>query len=108
MFHKKNLAVLSFVPHSEYVKVFDGSGAQVLTGEGCRKNHTFERFLEIPFQQSQNVTIQVLIENRQSYLKVDYGILKDGLFSGKDHENRPTYLVLYTSRFDLCTEHIWQ
>ena len=80
--------MLSFAPHSEYVKVFDGSGAQVFTWEGCRKNHTLETFLEVPFQESHNVTIQVLLENRQSYLKVDYGILKDGLFSGKDHENR--------------------
>ncbi|XP_068681521.1 MAM and LDL-receptor class A domain-containing protein 2-like isoform X3 [Montipora foliosa] len=66
---------------SEYVKVFDGSGAQVFTWEGCRKNHTLETFLEVPFQESHNVTIQVLLENRQSYLKVDYGTLKDGLFS---------------------------
>ncbi|XP_068684172.1 MAM and fibronectin type III domain-containing protein 1-like [Montipora foliosa] len=92
---------IHFVYCSEHVKVLDGSGALFLGWEGCRKNDTSETFLEIPFEESQNVTIQVLLENRQSYLKVDYGILKDGLFSA-------TYLAGWKIIFENRTSNSLQ
>ena len=51
--------------------------------EGCQRNHTSNTFLEIAFQESQNVTIQVSLENNQSYARVGYGIVEDDLDSGK-------------------------
>ena len=70
-------------PHRGYIKVFDGSGAQIFTREGCPEDHSWNTFLEIAFQESQNVTIQVSLTNNQSYARVGYGILEDDLESGE-------------------------
>ena len=72
--------------HSGYMKVLDGSGTQVFTREGCLNNHTSSIFLEIAFRESQNVTIQVSLNNNQSYARVSFGISNDGLDAGKDYE----------------------
>ncbi|XP_074619287.1 uncharacterized protein LOC141878299 isoform X2 [Acropora palmata] len=66
---------------SDNINVFDGTGAQIFTRTGCQKNHTSNTFLEIAFQESQNVTIQASLSNKQSYARVSYGILKNGLDS---------------------------
>ena len=42
--------------------------------------------LEVAFRESQNVTIQVALNNNQSYARVTFGISKDGLDAGKDYE----------------------
>ena len=36
----------------------------------------------MPFQESQNITFQVLLSNNLSYARVSYGFLKNGLDSG--------------------------
>ena len=41
-------------------------------------------FLEIAFQESQDITIRVSLNNKQSHVRLSYGILKDGLDAGKD------------------------
>ena len=74
---------MSLLPQRGYIKVFDGSGAQIFTRRGCNENHTSNTFLEIAFQESQNVTIQVSLENNQSYVRVGYDILEDDLESGE-------------------------
>ena len=43
-------------------------------------------FLEVALQQSQNLTIQVSLHNKQSYARLTFGISKDGLEAGKDYE----------------------
>ena len=53
---------------------------------GCQSNHTSSRLLEIAFQNSQNVTIQASLNNYQSYARVSYGIIKDGLSAGKEYK----------------------
>ena len=58
----------------------------VFTWVGCQSNQTSNRFLEIPFQNSQNVTIQASLDNYQSYARVSYGIIKDGLGAGKEYK----------------------
>ena len=80
---QKPSSLSTFRPHSGYIRVFDGSGAQIFTREGCQKNHTSNTFLEIAFQESQNVTIQASLSNSQSYARVSYGILKNGLDPGE-------------------------
>ncbi|XP_044181061.1 MAM and LDL-receptor class A domain-containing protein 1-like isoform X3 [Acropora millepora] len=64
---------------SGYIRVLDGSGTQVFTREGCLNNHTSSMFLEIAFRESQNVTIEVSLNNHQSNARVTFGISKDGL-----------------------------
>ena len=73
---------ISFQPYSGYIKVFDGNGTQVYTRQGCRSNHTSNTFLEMAIQESQNITIEVLLGNHLSYASVSYGIFKHGLESG--------------------------
>ena len=79
---QKPSSLSTFGPHSDYINVSDGTGAQIFTRTGCQKNHTSNTFLEITFQESQNVTIQASLNNNQSYARVSYGILKNGLDSG--------------------------
>ncbi|XP_044162897.1 MAM and LDL-receptor class A domain-containing protein 2-like [Acropora millepora] len=64
---------------SGFIKVFDGIRTQVFSREGCLSNHTSSMFLEIAIQQSQNLTIQVSLHNKQSYARLTFGISKDGL-----------------------------
>ena len=66
------------------MKVLDGDGAQVFTREGCQTNHTSHTFHEIAFEESQNITIQVALKNYQSYVRMSYCVLKNGLGAGKD------------------------
>ena len=72
--------------HSGYIKVLDGNSTQVFSREGCLNNHTSSTFLEIAFQESQDITIRVSLNNKQSYVRLSYGILKDGLDAGKDQK----------------------
>ncbi|XP_015774187.1 PREDICTED: uncharacterized protein LOC107352362 [Acropora digitifera] len=64
---------------SGYIKVLDGNSTQIFSREGCLSNHTSSVFLEIAIQESQNVTVRVSLNNNQSYVRLSYGILKDGL-----------------------------
>ncbi|XP_067044645.1 MAM and LDL-receptor class A domain-containing protein 1-like isoform X2 [Acropora muricata] len=64
---------------SGFIKVLDGVRTQVFSREGCLSNHTSSMFLEIAIQQSQNLTIQVSLHNKQSYARLTFGISKDGL-----------------------------
>ena len=43
-------------------------------------------FLEIAFRETQNVTIQVSLNNNQSCARVAFGISKGGLDAGKAYE----------------------
>lgn len=79
---KKKLSYLRL--HSGYIKVLDGNSTQVFSREGCLSNHTSSVFLEIAIQESQNITIRVSLNNNQSYVRLSYGILKDGLHAGKE------------------------
>ena len=82
IFLSKTSLLVTFWPLSDYINVFDGTGAQIFMQTGCQKNHTSNTFLEIAFQESQNVTIQASLNHYQSYARVSYGILKNGLDSG--------------------------
>ncbi|XP_044162898.1 uncharacterized protein LOC114956623 [Acropora millepora] len=64
---------------SGFIKVLDGVRTQVFSREGCLSNHTSSMFLEIAIQQSQNLTIQVSLHNKQSYARLTFGISKDGV-----------------------------
>ena len=69
---------------SEYVKFFDGNGTEVFAVYG-RDSISFNNSLqEIPFAESKNITIKVFLTNSWSYVKIDYGIVKQRLNSGRD------------------------
>ena len=73
-----------FLLHSGYITVLDGNSTQIFSREGCLNNHNSSMFLEIAFQESQDITIRVSLNNKQSYVRLSYGIFKDGLDEGKD------------------------
>lgn len=76
-----------FAPHSGFIKVLDGNGTQIFTREGCQTNHTLHTFHEIAFEETQNITIQVALKNYQSYVRVSYCVLENGLGAGKNAKN---------------------
>ncbi|KAL9986057.1 hypothetical protein ACROYT_G000123 [Oculina patagonica] len=64
---------------SEYIKGFDGNGTEVFAvheWDPASSNNTFQY---VPFGQSNNITIQVSLVNSQSYVILDYGILRQRL-----------------------------
>ena len=70
-----------FLSHSEYVKITDGVGTEVLHRRGCAPFVT-ENLLDVQFGSSGNISVQVYLENAQSSLKIKFAVLKNGISSG--------------------------
>ena len=83
----------------------DGNGTQVFTREGCQTNHTSHKFHEIAFEESQSITIQVALNNYQSFVRVSYCVLKNGLDAGKDEnpQSETLQIILNTKIFPKAT-----
>lgn len=83
--NKKLLYVLTFTVFtlslSEYVKVFDGNGTEVVSID--RRNLSLTHFQEISFGSSENVTIQASLIYSLSYINIDYGIMNQAFDSGE-------------------------
>ena len=100
MHHAKMPAghLVLFLFRSEYVKVFNGNGTQVFVRQGCGWNSNLAgTLLQIPFEESRNVTIQVSLKSASSYVKIDYGILSKGLNSGKRCKSNFFFATLFYS-----------
>ena len=67
---------------SEYVKVLDGNGTEVLSIDRWDLSLK-KRFQEISFGSTGNITIQASLAYSWSYFKIDYGIVNQGLDSGE-------------------------
>ncbi|KAL9986065.1 hypothetical protein ACROYT_G000134 [Oculina patagonica] len=65
--------------NSEYVKIYDGNGTEVFALYGNDSASLNKTIQQIPFGESKNITIQVSLVNRRSYVKIDYGMLKHRL-----------------------------
>ena len=66
---------------SEYVKVFDGNGTEVVSID--RRKLSLTHFQEISFGSSENVTIQASLIYSWSYINIDYGIMNQAFDSGE-------------------------
>ena len=65
--------------YSEYVKIIDGSGTTVFT----RYSTTPQKpFAEVSFGNSENITVQIYLHRRTSNVRLQFGILQQGLQSG--------------------------
>ncbi|XP_073249655.1 neurotrypsin-like [Porites lutea] len=71
---------LNLVSCSEYVKIIDGGGTEVLNQKGCLP-FTTENLLDVQFGSSGNISIQVYLGNTQSSVKIKFAILKNGISS---------------------------
>ena len=72
--------VISFF--SEFVKITNGNGVDVLHHQGCVPFAT-ENLLDVQFGSSENISIQAYLGSSQSSVKVKFGILKEGISSGE-------------------------
>ena len=67
--------------YSEYVKIIDGSGTTVFTRYGYSTTPQ-KHFAEVSFGNSENITVQIYLDSRNSNARLQFGILQQGLQSG--------------------------
>ena len=84
--HKKTFL---FYLRSEYVKIFDGNGTMVFAVHEWDSASFKNSLQHILFGESKNITIQVSLTNSRSYVKIDYGTLKQRLNSGRNNLGVP-------------------
>ena len=83
---------------SQYVKYFDGNGTVVFAVRGWNNSMPFSSSLQqIWFGESKNIEIQARLISKRSYIKIVYGILKQGLNSGREN-NRQIRHHVYDKR----------
>ncbi len=83
---------------SEYIKIFGGNGTEVFALQ--RDSVSFNKsLLHIAFGESRNITIQVSLVDRRSYVKITYGILKRRLNLGKLKEKTNIVVNVFTPVF---------
>ena len=68
--------------YSEYVKIMDGSGATVLIRYGYSSTPQ-KPFREVNFGNSENITVQVYLYGSYSNVRLQFGIVQQGLQSGQ-------------------------
>ena len=69
---------------SEYVKFSDGNKTEVFGIHG-RDYASFKKTVQqILFGESRNITIQVSLSSSRSFVKIDYGTLKQRLDLGRE------------------------
>ena len=66
---------------SEYVKIMDGSGATVLIRYGYSSTPQ-KPFREVNFGNSDNISVQVYLYGSYSNVRLQFGIVQQGLQSG--------------------------
>ena len=67
---------------SEYVKIIDGNGSLVWHKYGYSYSPDLRSFIQVGFESADNITVQIYLLSSYSRFKLQYGIIKQGLFSG--------------------------
>ena len=67
---------------SEYVKIIDGNGSLVWHKYGYSYSPDLRSFVQVGFESADNITVQIYLLSSYSRFKLQYGIIKQGLFSG--------------------------
>ena len=70
--------------HSDYVKVFDGNDTEIFDSHGWDNMSSNKSLQHVSFGESRNITIQVSLVDPSSYVRIDYGILKEPLVLGRE------------------------
>ena len=67
--------------------MFDGNGNEVFFRDGWNStsSNKSSSLQQISFEDSKNITIQVSLTNKWSYVKISYGTLKKPLNLGKEN-----------------------
>lgn len=66
---------------SEYVRIFDGNGTVQFYQTGCRPS-SYAPKVEVPFENSSNITLNIRLSRLNSLVKVQFVVLASGLDSG--------------------------
>ena len=85
---------------SEFVKIIDGNGTEVLYHLGCM-SFAPEILADVPFGVSKNISIQIYTLKYGNSIKMKYAILKEGLASGMLTVNAGIILRLLAVLFQL-------
>jgi len=72
--------------------MFDGNGTEI---SSTPSNKILQ---QVPFEESKNITIQISLVDPSSYVKIDYGMLKEPLASGRENK----FTVACTSFALIC------
>ncbi|XP_073248869.1 uncharacterized protein [Porites lutea] len=67
--------------YSEYVKIIDGNGSLVWHKYGYSYSPDLRSFVQVGFESADNITVQIYLLSSYSRFKLQYGIIKQGLFS---------------------------
>ena len=67
---------------SEYVKIIAGNGSLVWHKYGYSYSPDLRSFVQVGFESADNITVQIYLLSSYSRFKLQYGIIKQGLFSG--------------------------
>ena len=68
---------------SEYINITDGNGSLVWHKYGYHSSG-LTSYLEVGFGNADNITVQIYLRNSYSRFKLQYGIIKQGLFLGNN------------------------
>jgi len=63
--------------------MFDGNGTEVFASHGWDSTSPNKSLQQVPFEESKNITVQVSLAEPSSYVKIDYGMLKEPLALGR-------------------------
>lgn len=75
--------MIPFQCFSDYVKITDGNGTDVLYHNGCNEQFAPEILFDVHFGLSNNISIQVYTGSSSSSIKVEYVSLMQSPTSGK-------------------------
>ncbi|CAH3185289.1 unnamed protein product, partial [Porites lobata] len=84
--------------YSEYVKVTDGNGSLVWHKYGYPYSPVLGSFVQVGFGHADNITVQIHLRGSYSRFKLQYGIVKQGLFSVPSRA--PSNVRVSNVRFD--------
>ena len=70
--------------HSDYVKMFDGNDTEIFASHGWDSTSSNKSLQQLSFGESKNITIQVSLVHPSSYVRIDYGMLKEPLALGRE------------------------
>ena len=76
-----SLFCVSLLLCSQYVKITDGDGTDVLYHRGCVPFAT-ENLLDVQFGLSNNISVETYLGSAQSSVKIKFAVLKNGISSG--------------------------
>ena len=81
---RAHYGTVSLYFRSEYVKIFYGNGTEAFAVYGWDSTSLNNSLQQISYDEFKNISIKVFLTNSWSYVKIDYGIVKQRLNLGRN------------------------